>query len=170
MSSPVPGRRQRQLVTKTVTVPGNLRRACDEFNAGRHFESHETLEEIWQEEQGEVRDLYKGLIQVAAGFVHLTRNNYVGANRLFSTALGYLQPYRTEGALGFNVEDVCRAVERCHAEVKRLGPGRVAQVDLAEAPRWDFDEAVLPAEAIRWSAWGFDRSGAPLPMTITVVE
>ena len=93
-------RRKKQLVYKTVTVPGNLEQACREFNSRLYFECHETLEEIWQEEQGEVRDLYKGLIQVAAGFVHITRNNHFGAKRLLTTALGYLEPYRAEGAMG----------------------------------------------------------------------
>lgn len=45
-----PPRRQKAPVTKRITVPGNLRQACDEFNSGLFFECHEFLEEIWQEE------------------------------------------------------------------------------------------------------------------------
>ena len=64
-------RTRKQLVTKTITVPENLQRACEDFNAGRFYESHEHLEEIWQYERGRVRDAYKGLIQIAAAFVSL---------------------------------------------------------------------------------------------------
>ena len=33
-----------------------------------------------------------------------------------------------------------------------------------------FDATKLPAEARRWSAWGFDADGAATVMEITVIE
>lgn len=169
MADSVP-RRPRTLLEKQITVPGNFRLGCDQFNCGEYFECHESFEELWQEETGEVRDLYKGLIQVAAGFVHLVRGNHFGAERLLRTALGYLAPYRAGGAMGFDVEGICRDVERCHAAVLALGPGRLAEFDFRLAPYYDFDEAALAQEARRWKAWGFDAAGNPLPMTITVPD
>ena len=154
---------------KTITVPANLHQACGEFNSGRYFECHETLEEIWQEEVGDVRDCYKGLIQVAAAFVHVTRGNATGADRLFRTSLGYLAPYRAEGALGFDIEGICRDVERAHALLRSDGPVP-AILEPAVAPHWEVDDEALPAEARRWRAWGFDRAGNPLPMEITVLD
>ena len=167
--TPPPARRPRELRTKVITVPGNLQQACHEFNTHRFFECHETLEEIWQEEQSEVRDLYKGLIQVAAGFVHVTRGNYIGANRLFTTALGYLTPYRAEGALGFDVDRICRETERAHAALLADGPANVT-FDPALVPVFACEIALLPAEATRWRAWGFDREGNERPMEITVPD
>ncbi|MFN8617368.1 MAG: DUF309 domain-containing protein [Dehalococcoidia bacterium] len=41
-------RRKKQLVRKSITVPGNFRLGCDEFNSGLFFECHERFEEIWQ--------------------------------------------------------------------------------------------------------------------------
>lgn len=163
-------RRPRQLVTKTITVSGNLRTACEQFNSGQYFECHETLEEIWQEEQGDVRDLYKGLIQVAAAFVHVGRNNHFGADRLLRTAIGYLQPYRAEGAMGFDVESITAAAERAGDEVNRLGPGNTAELGPAFVPVYRLDEPALAREAVRWGAWGFSSSGQPLALEITVVE
>lgn len=165
-----PARRERHLVYKTITVPANLRKACDEFNAGLYFECHETLEEIWQEEQGPVRDLYKGLIQVAAAFVHIGRNNHFGANRLLTTGLGYLSQYRPGGAMGFDVDRICLEASRMLEAVNALGKGRVEDVDRSLTPRYAFDEGVLPAEARRWDAWGFDKSGKAVEMEIAVVE
>lgn len=170
MSDASPTRRKRQLVYKVVTVPGNLRQACEEFNSGLYFECHETLEEIWQEEQGPVRDLYKGLIQVAAAFVHIGRNNHFGANRLLTTALGYLEPYRASGAMGFDVERICSESERVLAEVRALGPGRVSEIGQDLAPLYGFDPSKIEDEARHWGAWGFDSQGAPLEMEIAVVE
>jgi hypothetical protein len=165
-----PARRQRQLVHKTITVPGNLRRACDEFNSGKFFECHETFEEIWQEEAGEVRDLYKGLIQIAAAFVHIARGNHFGAERLTRTALRYLAPYRAAGAMGFDVEAICRDAEDAQLRIASLGKERIGEFDVARRPLYAFDEAALAAEAVRWQAWGFDSEGRALPQEIAVVE
>ena len=163
-------RRKKQLVYKTITVPGNFRTACDQFNSGQFFECHESLEEIWQQEQGDVRDLYKGLIQVAAAFVHISRCNFVGADRLCRTALSYLEKYRAEGAMGFDVDGISRDTADAHARVLALGRGHMDQFDLSRRPLYAFDAAALPAEAVRWQAWGFDKDGVSIPMEIAVVE
>ena len=154
--------------TKLITVPGNLRIACDQFNSAQYFECHESFEEIWQEEVSDVRDLYKGLIQVAAAYVHITRGNFIGADRLLRTGVGYLAPYRAEGAMGFDVERICQAAERQHATLVADGPGHVV-FDPANTPVYEFDPDLLPAEAQRWRAWGFDRDGSALEMEIIVV-
>ncbi|MBI5946527.1 MAG: DUF309 domain-containing protein [Chloroflexi bacterium] len=163
-------RRPRQWVSRQITVPAALQRACDEFNSVRFFECHETLEEIWQEEQGDVRDLYKGLIQLAAAFVHVTRGNFIGANRLLQTSVAYLAPYRAEGAMGFDVDHICREAEAAHAAVIALGPGRLDGFDMALVPALACAAARLGAEARRWSAWGFDAAGSAIAMTIDVLE
>lgn len=163
-------RRKRQLITKVITVPGNLQLACDQFNSRQYFECHESLEEIWQEEQGDVRDLYKGLIQVAAAFVHITRGNCRGANRLLTTALGYLEPYRAEPVLGFDVDEICIAAEGCLRQVESLCPGDLERFDYGHIPVYICDEELIPASARKWMAWGFDREGAALPMEIDVID
>lgn len=157
-------------MTKVITVPGNYRQGCDEFNRGQFFECHESFEEIWQEEQGDVRDLYKGLIQVAAAFVHLSRGKFIGADRLLRTGVAYLEPYRATGAMGFDVEAIAGAAEEMHRRLLAVGPTAVETLDLAKRPNYDFDLAVVPAEAVRWGAWGFDREGNALAMEITVAE
>ncbi len=163
-------RKNRRLIEKTITVPGNLRKACEEFNSGNYFECHETLEEVWHEEDGPVREFYKGLIQLAAAFVHISRGNLAGADRLLRTSRGYLAPYRAAGALGFDVEALAAAAEACHESIRALGASGIGEVDLSGAPVWRFDVSALPAEARRWGAWGFGTDGSAMEMTITVVE
>lgn len=163
-------RRKKQLVTRDITVPGNLQRACDDFNAGQFFDAHEHIEEIWQMERGPLRDCYKGLIQVAAAFVHLARGKYRGTERLLRTALGYMAPYREQGAMGFDIEAVCSSVERVHARLVEAGLSGAGSLDPGDRPVFEFDRAKLASEAVRWGAWGFDSDGEPLDMTITVAE
>jgi hypothetical protein len=158
----------RTLRSKTITVPGNLLQACDEFNAGLYYECHESLEEIWQEETGELRDLYKGLIQVAAAYVHITRSNVNGASRLLTTAIGYLDRYRPT-AMGFDIEGISRDAERSLAHVRASVSGALAP-DPGLTPYYTCDTWRLPSEARRWRAWGFDGQGEALEMTITVPE
>jgi uncharacterized protein len=166
---PMP-RRKKQLVRKVITVPGNLMLGCDEFNAGLFYECHERFEEIWQQEQGPVRDLYKGLIQIAACFVHLSRANFTGAERLLRTGIGYLAPYRPEGAMGFDVERIVSDAEDVYHRLIELGAVKVDELDLSVRPVYEFRAAKLPEEALRWRAWGFDERGAALPMTIVIAE
>jgi len=163
-------RRRKQLVTKVVTVPSNLERACREFNSGLFYEAHESIEELWQMERGPIRDLYKGLIQVAAAFVHLSRGKYIGAERLLRTALGYLAPYREHGEMGFNVDAICLEAEDVYRRLVEVGPVGVAKLDLSVQPTYIFDGERMREAAMRRNAWGFDERGNALPMTITVAE
>ena len=161
-------RTRKQLVTKTITVPENLQRACDDFNAGRFYESHEHLEEIWQYERGRVRDAYKGLIQIAAAFVHLSRGKFAGADRLLRTGVAYLALYRADGALGFDIEEIAAAAEALHARLLAAGPARVTEVDLRRRPVYRFDRDLLARQAVRDRAWGFDAEGKATEMEITI--
>ncbi|MEO8538237.1 MAG: DUF309 domain-containing protein [bacterium] len=165
-----PARRKKQLVTKVITVPRNLQLGCDEFNAELFYECHERFEEIWQLETGPVRDLYKGLIQIAAGFVHLQRGKYIGAERLLRTGVGYLAPYRATGAMGFDIDAISTAAEGMHGRLVAAGADGVGTLDLRLRPFYVFDPAKLADEAKRWRAWGFDEAGNAEPMTITVAE
>lgn len=60
------------------------------FDRGEFWLAHEELEELWQEDK---IDAYKGLIQVAAGCLHMERDNGGGAERMFRTAADYLEAY-----------------------------------------------------------------------------
>ncbi|MCC6386102.1 MAG: DUF309 domain-containing protein [Dehalococcoidia bacterium] len=160
----------RTLVTKRITVPGNLQAACDQFNRGQFFECHETLEEIWQQEHGPVRDLFKGLIQLAAAFVHITRNHYRGPDRLLGTAAGYLRPYTDTGAMGFDAAALVAAIEAAHARLRAAGPANPASLYPGAEPVLTFDAASLPAEARRWRAWGFNDEGLATVNEITIIE
>jgi len=71
-----------------------VRTAVHQFNQGEFWECHETLEEFWGEEHGPLREFYHGLIQLAAGFVHVQRHNWYGAVRLIGDGIETLAPFR----------------------------------------------------------------------------
>lgn len=64
------------------------------FNGARYWHAHEAWETIWRAAPEEERDFYQGLIQVAAGLIHLERRNARGAINKLSEGLDRLRPYR----------------------------------------------------------------------------
>ena len=70
-----------------------LEQGIAEFNEGRFYEAHETLESLWQEYRGDDRLFLQGLIQLAAGCYHLEHGNARGAERQLKKALVKLEPY-----------------------------------------------------------------------------
>src|SRR5438034_4268135 len=49
------------------------------FNGARYWHAHEAWETLWRASDDEDRDFYQGLIQIAAGLLHLQRRNRRGA-------------------------------------------------------------------------------------------
>jgi predicted metal-dependent hydrolase len=72
---------------------GLIRTAAAQFNAGKFFECHDTLEEVWQGIRGPARDFFQGLIQVSVGFYHLTNGNLTGAASQLEKGLARVEPY-----------------------------------------------------------------------------
>ena len=55
------------------------------FNSGEHFAAHEAWETVWRSTTPEPRELWRGLIQVAAGLYHwLERGKAAPARRVLA--------------------------------------------------------------------------------------
>ena len=63
------------------------------FNGVRYWHAHEKWETIWRAATDDDRDFYQGLIQVAAGLLHLQRRNARGARNKLSEGLAKLRRY-----------------------------------------------------------------------------
>lgn len=72
------------------------------FNKGMYFESHEALEIAWRAEKGPIRDLYRGILQVAVGYYHVTRKNRSGALKIFERSKKWLSRW-PDVTLGIHV-------------------------------------------------------------------
>jgi predicted metal-dependent hydrolase len=87
-----------------------FREGLELFNQGKFFESHEAWEEIWRSTTPEPRDLFQGLVQVAAAmhqFLGLKRDQ--APRRTLAKARRRLEPF-VPAALGIDVEDLLRRV------------------------------------------------------------
>ena len=63
------------------------------YASGAFFSAHEAWERAWLEFREPEKTLLQALIQVAAAFHHLQRNNPRGAAKLLRAALQRLEPY-----------------------------------------------------------------------------
>ncbi len=98
-------------------VVRGILKGVEEFNAGKYFECHETLEEIWRGTRGSARDFFQGLIQVSVGFYHLRNGNLQGGESQLNKGLAKLSVYG-ECYLGMELAELCREIrvwlERLH--------------------------------------------------------
>ena len=84
------------------------------FNQKKFFEAHETLELRWRQDEGEARDYYQGLIQIAAAFVHIQKGTPEGGKKVLKTARKYLEKYRP-AFMGLDLEKLLAQTEICLA-------------------------------------------------------
>ena len=108
-------------------------RGIDAFNAGRWFDCHETMEELWVGAAGELRDLYQGILQVAVALHHWQNGNYPGTMLLLASGeklLRRVEPW----CLGVDVTALVAAGEGLRGALEVLGEERMAELDRALIP------------------------------------
>jgi uncharacterized protein len=71
-----------------------FRRGVALFNGVRYWHAHEAWETLWRAAPDDDRDFYQGLIQVAAGLLHLQRRNMRGARNKLAEGLEKLRPFQ----------------------------------------------------------------------------
>jgi uncharacterized protein len=116
-------------------VDPRLRKFIELFNEKYFFEAHEVLEDLWLQTEGETKDFYKGLIQCAVAFVHLERNNFRGAGKLYRTSTGYLHRYAGDEE-GLDIEKLLQQFETFFETVVKdaADSGRSVNVDELATP------------------------------------
>jgi len=108
------------------------------FNAGQYFEAHEALEDAWNAEKGLVGELYRGILQIAVVYLHITRRNYNGAVKVYSRSQRWLKDW-PEICKGIQVGKLRRDAEAVIAEVNRLGMEKISTFDnsLLKPVQWE---------------------------------
>lgn len=91
-----------------------------QFNDGEYFACHETLEELWLAEGGELRGFFQGVLQVGVGLYHLQRGNERGALLLLARGTELLRPFSPE-CLGIDVAGLVGGAEKVLTTLEILG-------------------------------------------------
>ncbi len=121
----------------TEPLPASVLRGIEEFNSGKYFEQHETLELVWRAELRPIRDLYRGVLQVGVACLQVERGNAAGALKLIDRATRWLQPFRP-ACQSIDVERLLADAARLREEVGRRSPNQVDRVDRRLFPRVHF--------------------------------
>ena len=122
------------------------------FNAGEFFEAHEELELAWREEAGEIRNLYRGILQVAVTYLHITRGNYNGAVKVYGRSLKWMQGW-SDVCRGIHVRKLRDDAQQVMNAVERLGEDRINEFDVSLFKPIQWNEKRL---------WLCDRCGSEM--------
>ncbi len=108
------------------------------FNKGEYWKAHEALETAWRSDPGEIRHLYRGILQVGVAYFHIKRRNYAGVMKLYHRSQRWLAPF-PERCRGIEVGQLKADFETVIAEVRRLGSDRLNEFDekLLKPVRWE---------------------------------
>lgn len=79
------------------------------FNSAEWYACHDAFESLWHEQQGPLRTVLQGLLQIAVGELHLERGNRQGAILLMGEGLGRLSR-SGDSALGLDLDGLRRCV------------------------------------------------------------
>jgi hypothetical protein len=103
----------------TFTLEENDRLGRAHLNAGRYFPAHEAWETAWKQARDTPdAELFKGLSQLGAGYVHLMRGNAHGAARLLRRGAGRVRGY-PPGHRGIATRRVSEEAEALATAVER---------------------------------------------------
>jgi CheY-like chemotaxis protein len=109
-------------------LPAGLRRGIEQFNRREFYACHDTLEEVWIAEPGDIRLMYQGLIQVSVAFYHLRRGNWRGMLKMMARGKGKLLPFLPI-CQGIDLEALLVGMERFEAALRDRDPGMMAAFD-----------------------------------------
>ncbi len=109
-------------------LPELALRGVNAFNRGEFYRQHDLFEAQWVATTGPVRDLYRAILQVGVAYYQIERGNYRGALKMLQRSAQWLRilPDRCQGV---DVERLRRDSFAVRAELQRLGPERLHELD-----------------------------------------
>jgi uncharacterized protein len=123
------------------------------FNERKFFEAHEALEEAWINEKGEIRNLYKGILQVGVTYLHIMRGNFDGAIKVHRRSLKWIKDW-PDLCRGIYVKQIRQDLEVVMKEVERLGKEHIREFDMSliKTVKWNTQNKI----------WVCDRCGSEM--------
>ncbi len=88
----------------------NFFNALNLFNNQKWYEAHDAFEEIWNNLDGDERQIIQGILQVSVSQFHLSKGNLNGATILLGEGLGRIKN-RINTNLGLDLESFCKCLD-----------------------------------------------------------
>lgn len=115
-------------------APAELLQGIAQFNGEEWFGCHETLEDLWIGEPGLIRDMYKGILQIAVGLHHWREGNYGGSVSLLRKGVGLLGHVEKD-CHGVELAALMEDTNRLRERLESLGPERMEELERELIPR-----------------------------------
>ncbi len=109
-------------------LPVLVQQGIEQFNAGKFYRCHETLEDAWNAEPRPVRILYQGILQIAVGYFHITQQNWRGAVKVLERGLPKTARFQPR-CRGIDVAGLVAQAQAVYDELVILGPERITAFD-----------------------------------------
>ena len=113
--------------------PGQFLLAIRQFNNRQWFDCHETIEELWIGEEGEMRDFLQGTLQIAVALHHWRNGNHGGAVSLLASGVQYLERVSAV-CLWVDVTALIADANRVRAALELLDKESLAALDQTLIP------------------------------------
>ena len=85
--------------------------ALNLFNSQNWYEAHDALEDIWNELDGDERQVIQGILQISVSQFHLSKGNNNGAIILLGEGIGRIKK-RSHINLGVDLVSFCECLEK----------------------------------------------------------
>jgi uncharacterized protein len=139
------------MTESTESIPEEFWQGVAEFNQGKFYACHDTLEALWMEAREPEKTFYQGVLQIAVALYHLNNHNLRGAVILLGEGTHRLRRYQPS----FSEIDVSELIQQSSALLTTLQhtqPDQVAelvqQMDTASTEtRSPHIQRVAPPEA-----------------------
>jgi predicted metal-dependent hydrolase len=118
----------------TDSPTGQVLLGIRQFNAQEWFECQETFEELWLSAEGDLRNLYQGIIQLAIALKHWREGNFNGAVRLLEGAAAYLTGV-PQPCLWIDLDSLRKGIANLKSELKELGVNNMKLLDISLIPK-----------------------------------
>ncbi|WP_404789823.1 DUF309 domain-containing protein [Altericista sp. CCNU0014] len=123
-------------------LPASFWQGVREFQQGRFYECHDTLEALWIEAQEPDKTFFQGILQIAVACYHLGNQNWRGAVILLGEGVRRLSPYQPEYA-NIDVNYLLDTSSDLLDQLRSIGPERIAEA--SASLRHQFSEPTPPA-------------------------
>lgn len=123
----------RETDIRSGSLPDGVLEGIALFNQREFYEQHEVIEHEWHAEQGPIRQLYQGILQIGVGFHHALNGNWRGAISLLTAGID-----KTSGFLpvarGVDTAALVAGAQACLDQIETLGPERIGEFDASRIP------------------------------------
>ena len=103
-------------------------RGIEAYNQGEYFLAHEHLEDAWNQEGEPDRRLYQGILQAGILCMRARQGKYRAVFSMYTRMQVWLTPW-PDRCRGLDIGQLKADIATLVAEVERLGPGRLDQLD-----------------------------------------